>query len=99
MRLYSLIALWCGVFLSSCEVPSVPESSALPAPKRQLINSITHGDILAAVRNGKIVVFIDSREEAEYLEERLPGATRLRLQDVSATTAARFRDADLVIAY
>lgn len=45
------------------------------------------------------VVFVDTREPAEFREGHIPGAINLPLRHINAETAAALSDADSVIAY
>lgn len=56
-------------------------------------------NLLEMLKNGKKVVFVDTREAAEYDEFHIPGAVNVRLRDVNPETAALFAGADLVISY
>jgi rhodanese-related sulfurtransferase len=56
-------------------------------------------EVLALIRAGKKVVFIDTREEEEWQEEHIPGAINLTLRDVSKLDPATLGNPDLVIAY
>lgn len=55
--------------------------------------------VLQSMDGGAKVVFVDTREKAEYDEFHIPGAVHMPLRDVSAERMAEFADADLVIPY
>lgn len=56
-------------------------------------------DILDRIAAGQKVVFIDTRERAEFDEAHIPGALHVPLRDISAVTGAELADADLVVPY
>jgi rhodanese-related sulfurtransferase len=64
-----------------------------------LILRISHDQILQTVASGRHLVFIDAREAAEHEEERLPGAMRLPLRDVSASKLKSVPADAVLIAY
>lgn len=59
--------------------------------------------ILKLIAQNKKVVFVDTREDDEYSNYRIPGAINLKLREVNASTsqqyAEHFDDADLIISY
>jgi len=63
--------------------------------------SIDH--ILKMINQNKKVVFVDTREDDEYSDYRIPGAINLKLRDVNESTpdqySEHFNDADLIISY
>lgn len=59
--------------------------------------SITH--LLQMIDAGKRVVFVDTREDAEYDAQHIPGAINIKLREVTETIAKSLQDADLVISY
>jgi rhodanese-related sulfurtransferase len=56
-------------------------------------------EVLALIREGKKVVFVDAREEQEWQEEHIPGAIRISLRDIASLDASTLGNPDLVIAY
>jgi rhodanese-related sulfurtransferase len=80
-------------------VPWMQAAASETPHKPSLISLIPQQSILAAIRDGQRVVFVDSRETAEHAEERLPGAINLKLREVNDNSAAPLRSADLVITY
>jgi rhodanese-related sulfurtransferase len=55
--------------------------------------------VLDSISKNKKVVFVDTREAAEFEEFHIPGAINLQLREVGPGLKARFEDADLVIPY
>lgn len=55
--------------------------------------------VLKDIGADKNVIFVDTRESAEYAEYHIPGAINLQLREVEPALISRFDDADLVIAY
>jgi len=55
--------------------------------------------VLNMINANKKVVFVDTREDEEFDEYRIPGAVNLKLREVNEAIAPQFADADLVISY
>lgn len=55
--------------------------------------------VLEGIKSGANIVFVDTREKAEFDEFHIPGAVHMPLRDVSAERMAEFAGADLVIPY
>jgi rhodanese-related sulfurtransferase len=64
-----------------------------------LIPVASSDEVLDMIASGKRVVFVDAREEAEFLEEHIPGAVNVTLRDAGKATADLIGDADLVVGY
>jgi rhodanese-related sulfurtransferase len=67
-----------------------------------IVPTIDADAVLGYIRDGRKVIFIDARENAEYAEEHIPGAINLSLRELAALgPKARqlLQDPDLVIAY
>jgi rhodanese-related sulfurtransferase len=91
-----------AVVLGIAFAVQVYRGSAVPAeghPGNALVPVATADEVLALIREGKKVVFIDTREEQEWQEERIPGAINVTLRDVSQLDPATLGNPDLVIAY
>lgn len=70
------------------------------ADERSELVPITSADeVLAMIRQGKQVVFVDAREPKEWREERIPGAINISLRDVPKLDSAILGDPDLIVAY
>ena len=65
----------------------------------QFVGQVDHLDVLRRIGLGQNVVFIDTREDKEFKEVRIPGARLLRLRDVSEKTVMPYKNADLVVPY
>lgn len=82
-----------------CDVTinTIAERSSVPVHEY----SIDH--ILKMISQNKKVVFVDTREDDEYSDYRIPGAVNLKLREVNSSTAEKyaehFNDADLIISY
>jgi len=63
------------------------------------VGVITIKDALEFRAQGQNVLFVDAREEEEYLEEHIPGAINLSLRDVRRINPEIFASADIVISY
>lgn len=72
------------------------ETGATPRP---LVTEMPVADVLAEIGRGKSVVFVDTREKAEYEEFHIPGAVHIPLREVEADSVAGIAEADLVIPY
>lgn len=55
--------------------------------------------VLNMINANKKVVFVDTREDEEFDEHRIPGAVNLKLREVNESIVPQFADADLVISY
>lgn len=55
--------------------------------------------ILDRIAAGQEVVFIDTREAAEFAEAHIPGAAHIPLRDIDAAMGAKLASADLVVPY
>lgn len=55
--------------------------------------------VLSMIHANRKVVFVDTREDAEFGEKRIPHAMNIKLREVNASHAKQLNDADLVIAY
>jgi rhodanese-related sulfurtransferase len=78
-----LLALGCG------EAPA--QKPLLPVASTE--------EVLAYLREGKTVVFVDAREPAEFAEEHIPGAINVTLREIESMDPATLADPDLVVAY
>ena len=84
--------------LSPQTVCSEHEGVIATAPKNQVFEYSTDHvlNMIAAEQN---IVFVDTREDAEFDERHIPGAVNLKLREVSEQSVQSIKDADLVIAY
>jgi rhodanese-related sulfurtransferase len=67
-----------------------------------LVPAVSADKVLEYIRDGRKVIFIDARENAEYAETHIPGAINLSLRDLEELgPKARelLQDPDLVVAY
>jgi rhodanese-related sulfurtransferase len=78
-----------------------PVNRAQPPSAQQgaLVLPIPVDDLLAAVREGRSIVFVDAREAPEYREEHIPGAINVPLRAVPSAALFAYAQADLVIPY
>lgn len=65
----------------------------------EFVRQIGHVEILRQIGLGKNIVFIDTREDDEFAEVRIPGAKLLRLREVSEETVKPYKEVDLVVPY
>ena len=56
-------------------------------------------DLVDAVKQGKSVLFIDTREPEEFAESHIPGARNIPLRDVEHTDKAELSTYDFVVPY
>lgn len=70
-----------------------------PVSQNELVPIVATDEVLEMIRQGKKVVFVDSRERQEWEEERIPGAINITLREVPTLSAGMFDDPDLIIAY
>ena len=69
-----------------------------PAPG-QIVAQVPIEHLLAEMKRGKSVVFVDVREEDEYLEGHIPGALNLPIRDLDESVVQRVQSADYVVSY
>ncbi|WP_299968751.1 chromate resistance protein ChrB domain-containing protein [uncultured Roseobacter sp.] len=65
----------------------------------QTVQEMQARTVLETLGKGANIVFVDTRERAEFDEFHIPGAVHMPLREVSAERMAQFADADLVIPY
>lgn len=70
-----------------------------PSGARSLVAELAARAILARMARGDHVVFVDTRENAEYDEGHIPGAINLKLREIDAQSAKSLAEADLVVPY
>jgi rhodanese-related sulfurtransferase len=79
-----------------------PPAGPAQSPDRErtaLVSPIPVDDLLAAMRQGRSVVFVDAREPPEYREEHIPGAVNVPLRAIPAAALSTYAEADMVIPY
>ncbi|MDR6841219.1 chromate resistance protein ChrB domain-containing protein [Pseudoxanthomonas sacheonensis] len=69
-----------------------------PAPG-QIVAQVPIEHLLAEMKRGKSVVFVDVREEDEFLEGHIPGALNLPIRDLDESVVQRVQSADYVVSY
>lgn len=69
-----------------------------PAPS-QIVAQVPIEHLLAEMKRGKSVVFVDVREEDEFLEGHIPGALNLPIRDLDESVVQRVQSADYVVSY
>lgn len=67
--------------------------------QRDQVTEMPARDVLAAMGQGSNIVFVDTREKAEFDEFHIPGAVHMPLRDLTAERLAALSGADLVIPY
>lgn len=95
-------AALAALFLFQVLVWVVKDGGTAPAIADHAVDLIpiaSKDDVLALIRAGKRVVFVDSREAPEFEEEHIPGAINLPLRDINKLTPDTIKDADLVVGY
>lgn len=90
-----------AIFLSVVLIAGLAAASALllRKSKREPVPVVASEQVLAMIRAGKKVVFVDAREPAEFAEEHIPGAINVSLREVADLDPEVLGDPDLVIAY
>jgi rhodanese-related sulfurtransferase len=63
------------------------------------INTVPIDQLAQEIKEGKKIVFLDTREPEEFAETRIPNAINVPLRHVNAELVASLRDADRVIPY
>lgn len=99
--------------LQESETPDLHELEAALAPSKVCSNhkgviannpvnrvfEYSTDHVLNLIASERKVVFVDTRENDEFKERRIPGAINLKLREVNEESVAQIKDADLVIAY
>lgn len=75
------------------------ESLALDNSAGALVPEIEIPHLLAEMKRGKSVVFVDVREADEFQEAHIPGAINVTLRDLGADAIDRVKHADYVVSY
>ena len=87
-----------GVEVSADSLLSDCNAIASVATKA-MVPEVPIATLLAEMRRGKSVVFIDVREADEFNEGHIPGALNVPLRDLDDEIVDRVRDADYVVSY
>lgn len=66
---------------------------------KKLVPEITTKELFSYIRQGKKVVFVDTRERNEFLEAHIPNAINIPIRTITDKIPAPLRDADIVISY
>ena len=64
-----------------------------------LVPELPIDTLLAEMKAGKSVVFVDVREPDEFAEAHIPGAMNIQLRALDADDIAKVKDADYVVSY
>lgn len=97
-----LRSLYTGIFLlilASVQSLATDSVQTEATPNKPAVGLITQSQILAAIRQGKRVVFVDAREPEEYAEQHLPGAILLPLRELNASSLQQFAADDIIVSY
>ncbi len=68
-------------------------------PRTQLVAEWPIETILKAIEQDKKIIFIDVREEDEFVEHHLPGAINVKIRDIPEFDFRTLDEADLVVPY
>lgn len=100
LRIFSAaLAALCLFQIFAWALTDKPPVQADAGQAVNLVPIASKDEVLALVRAGKRVVFVDSREAPEFEEEHIPGAINIPLRDINQLTPEMIKDADLVIGY
>lgn len=81
----------------------IPNETCAALEKNTVIEAavpeLPAANILERMAAGQKVVFVDTRETAEFDEFRIPGALNIKLREISKQTIAPLLNADLVVPY
>ena len=72
---------------------------ALDSSADSLVPEIEIPDLLAEMKRGKSVVFVDVREADEFAEAHIPGAINITLRDLGKNDIDNMKHADYVVSY
>lgn len=86
--------------VSDCEVQSTdqPRTVAQQSTSKD-VGEVGLETVLAAIEQGKRVVFVDVREPSEFYEQHIPGALNIPIRDLDESTVGRIGPADYVVSY
>lgn len=79
--------------LEACALSSETGASIDQVPE------INTKEVLKRINSGEKIVFVDTREPAEFEEFRIPGAIHIPLREIADHPVSSLADADLVIPY
>lgn len=88
-----------GKAMSVSDLSVTCDAAASKISHTSLVPEIEIPHLLAEMKRGKVVVFVDVREASEFQESHIPGAINMTLRDLGSDTVDRVRDADYVVSY
>lgn len=74
-------------------------AKALISSQAALVPEVPIGTLLAEIKRGKTVMFVDVRESSEFREAHIPGALNFTLRDVGPSIVDEVGRADYVVSY
>jgi rhodanese-related sulfurtransferase len=88
-----------GKAMSVGDLSVTCDASASKMSHASLVPEVEIPDLLAEMKRGKSVVFVDVREASEFQESHIPGAMNVTLRDLGPDTVDRVKHADYVVSY
>jgi len=79
----------------SCE----QAQSMVERKRANRVKEVAIGQLLSEIALNKTVVFVDTREPAEFLKSHIPGAINIPMRDLNQNIYEQLRQADRVISY
>ncbi len=74
-------------------------AAMLASPGNALVPEMPISELLAEMKRGKSVIFVDVREPGEFVENHIPGAYNITLRDLGPKAVSRVQHADYVVSY
>lgn len=104
MSVSNILRVWfaalCLLTVATIGLSWLKNSPATLQPDAvELVPIASRDELKNLIKQGKRVVFVDAREEAEFDEEHLPGAVNMTLRDIRSAHLGELKQADVVIAY
>ena len=96
---------WLLSLMAVIPILAVAAGLSVMAERRSeplIVPAVSADTVLSYIREGRKVIFIDSRESAEFAESHIPGAINVSLRDLQELgprAKQLLQDPDLVVAY
>ncbi len=87
--------------LSAAVANATCEESVDMAERKQAnrVKELSIGQLLSEIALDKKIVFVDTREPAEFAKSHIPGAINIPMRDLNASVYEQLKQADRVISY
>jgi rhodanese-related sulfurtransferase len=99
MTLATTVAVGVAMAAALWGARTVVAPAGAESANANVVQKVPTEQVLAWIAEGKRVIFVDSRETAEFDEEHIPGAVNLSLAQLEKADPQQFEGADLIISY